>query len=108
MNRIKEKEEKERQLKRVMERAAKLQDELKMLREQLRIRKSCLRVREVADLLGVCPDTVKRMAKEGILRGFNSPPRGWWWITRRSLQALHDKAMNSKSARNGQNTPTPG
>jgi excisionase family DNA binding protein len=89
-------EQKRRQLERVMERASKLQEEIKTIRKQNRIRATCIPLREVARMLGVSGQTVLRMVDDHRLRGYRSFTRGPWWITKRSLQKLHD-ALSNKS-----------
>ena len=99
--------QKESQLARVMVRAAKLQDEINALRKQKRIRATCIRLREVAQMLGVSGTTAIRMIEDRRLKGYRSCPRGWGGVTKCPLQKLHDRGMKSSPVRRSEGTPTP-
>jgi Mn-dependent DtxR family transcriptional regulator len=93
-------EQKKNQLERVMARAAKLQEEIKAIRKQNRICATCIRLREVARLLGVSGQTVLRMVEDHRLKGYRRCTNGPWWITKRSLQKLHDALSTLSSTGN--------
>ena len=68
--------------------------------EHLRKRKSTVRLRKVAVMLGVSGKTVWRMVMDGRLKGYQRCPRGWWLISKRSLMKLERDILNgSKTIR---------
>jgi DNA invertase Pin-like site-specific DNA recombinase len=84
-----------------------IDEKIKVVRNQNRILATCIRLREVARILGVSGQTVLRWSQERRLKAIRNYPRGQWWITKRSLQKLHDTLMNSRTVSQRKDISTP-
>ncbi len=49
------------------------------------------KVNIVAKLLGICEQSVYRLIKRGVLRGYRHGRRGWWYIYTKSLIEYEQK-----------------